>query len=46
MIDKKLIQNSLEKIYAIEKRFEVIEEKVGLPDFLPREEGYKHFKKL
>ena len=45
MIDKKLIKNSLEKIYAIEKRFEVIEEKVGLPDFLPREQGYKALQK-
>ena len=45
MIDKKLIKNSLEKIYAIEKRFEVIEEKLGLPDFLPREQGYKALQK-
>ena len=40
MIDEKFIKSSLKKIYAIEKRFELIEKKVGLPDFLPREKGY------
>ena len=45
MIDKKLIKSSLKKIYAIEKRFELIEDKAGLPEFLPREQGYKAFQK-
>ena len=45
MINKKLIKSSLKKIYAIEKRFEIIEEKAGLPDFLPREQGYKALQK-
>ena len=40
MIDKTFVKSSLKKIYAIEKRFELIEKKVGLPDFLPREKGY------
>ena len=45
MIDEKFIKSSLKKIYANEKRFEVIEKKAGLPDFLPREQGYKALQK-
>jgi 3-methyladenine DNA glycosylase/8-oxoguanine DNA glycosylase len=45
MIDEKFIKSSLKKIYAIEKRFELIEKKAGLPDFLPREQGYKALQK-
>ena len=45
MINKKLIKSSLKKIYAIEKRFEIIEEKAGLPNFLPREQGYQALQK-
>jgi len=45
MINKKLIKSSLKKIYAIEKRFEIIEEKAGLPNFLPREQGYRALQK-
>ena len=45
MIDKKFIKRSLKKIYAIEKRFEVIVKRAGVPDFLPREQGYKALQK-
>ena len=45
MIDEKFIKSSLKKIYAIEKRFKVIEEKAGLPEFLSREQGYRALQK-
>ena len=45
MLNTKFIKDSCKQIYLLEKRFLLIEEKAGLPSFLPREQGYRALQK-